>query len=37
LRDTGFASLDLAAVVLRSEAGRPVNGWLVCARAARGR
>jgi predicted TPR repeat methyltransferase len=35
LREAGFRPLDHATVVLRSEAGRPVNGWLVCARAER--
>ena len=33
----GFALLDLAAIVPRSEAGRSVNGWLVSARAESGR
>ena len=37
MREAGFALLDLAAIVPRSEAGRSVNGWLVCARAERGR
>jgi predicted TPR repeat methyltransferase len=37
LREAGFALLDLAAIVPRSEAGRSVNGWLVCARVERGR
>ena len=37
MRAAGFALLDLAAIVPRSEAGRSVNGWLVSARAERGR
>lgn len=32
LRRAGFEEIDISAVVLRKEAGRSVNGWLVAAR-----
>jgi predicted TPR repeat methyltransferase len=34
LRSAGLAPVELQAVVLRMEAGKPVDGWLVSARAA---
>lgn len=37
LSEAGFALLELSTIVPRSEAGRPVNGWLAVARAERGR
>ena len=33
LRRAGLVAVEVQAVVLRMEAGKPVDGWLVCARA----